>query len=253
MIRVAVSGAAGQMGRLAAEAALSADDLELAALYDPGHVGEPMTSLRIVDEPELVGAADVVVEFTRPEVVMANLEQWQRLGVHAVVGTSGFTEERVAHVRQLFGEGPPNCIIAPNFSIGAVLMMRFSELAAAHLSTAEVTELHHHDKPDSPSGTAIATAERIAAARKPVEPMPDNEIVPGARGASVAGVPVHSVRMPGIIAQQSVLFGGDAETLEIRHNSADRRSFMPGVLLAVRSVDTTPGVTLGIEYLLGIG
>ena len=247
MIRVAVSGAAGQMGRLVAEAVQQADDLELAARYDPaGGAGDIST------DRQSVAGADVVVEFTRPEVVMENLQAWHAGGLHAVVGTSGFTEQRVGEVRAMFGDGPPNCLIAPNFSIGAVLMMRFSELAAGQLGTAEITELHHHDKPDSPSGTAIATAERIAAARKPIEPLPDNEIVPGARGASVAGVPVHSVRMPGIVAQQSVLFGGDGETLEIRHDSSHRRSFMPGVLLAVRSIESLPGVTVGIEGLLGI-
>lgn len=247
MIRVAVSGAAGQMGRLVAESVGQADDLELAAQYDPAGGSDDIST-----DPSSVAGADVVVEFTRPEVVMDNLQAWQALGIHAVVGTSGFTEQRVGEVRAMFGDGPPNCLIAPNFSIGAVLMMRFSELAAGQLGTAEITELHHHDKPDSPSGTAIATAERIAAARKPIEPLPDNEIVPGARGASVSGVPVHSVRMPGIVAQQSVLFGGDGETLEIRHNSSHRASFMPGVLLAVRSIESMPGVTVGIESLLGI-
>lgn len=248
-MRVAVSGAAGRMGSLVADAVRGADDLELAGLFDPLTDGSGGVSA----DPEVVRGADVVVEFSVPDVVMANLERWRQTGVHAVVGTSGFTAERIEELRSLWGSGPPNCIIAPNFSIGAVLMMRFAELAAPHFSAAEVIELHHDRKADAPSGTAMNTAERIAGAnpnqQRHVE---STELVAGARGATVGGVPVHAVRLPGLLAHQEVLFGNDGESLTVRHDTTDRASFMPGVLLGVRNVARLPGVTLGIETLLGI-
>lgn len=253
MTRVAVSGAAGRMGRLTAAAVAGSDDLELAVLFDPGRPGERIEGHDVVDEPAGVGAADIVVEFTNPEVVMDNLATWRELGVHAVVGTSGFDAARMGHLEEAWGGGPPNCLVVPNFSIGAVLSMYFAEVAARHFAAAEVVELHHEDKPDAPSGTAIATAERIAGAQGGTgHSFPSRELVEGARGGSVSGVPVHSVRVPGIIASQEVVLGTDGETLAIRHDTFDRASFMPGVLLAIRGIGGLPGVTRGLEPLLGL-
>lgn len=251
--RVAVSGAAGRMGRLVAEAVAEADDLELVAGYDPGHAGEKVSGIVVSSDPTVVGEAEVVVEFTAPDVVLANLEQWRRLGVHAVVGTSGFDSQRLARLAESWPDGPPNCLVVPNFSIGAVLMMKFAELAAPHFAASEIIEMHHDAKADSPSGTALATAERIRSAggeqRRRVE---SEELLPGSRGGD-AGPRVHSVRLPGLLAHHEVVFGSPGETLAIRHDTLDRVSFMPGVLLAVRSVAGLPEpVTVGLEALLGI-
>ncbi len=253
MTRVAVSGAAGRMGRLVAEAVAAAPDLELAALYDPGGAGESVAGLEVAADPEVVAGADVVVEFTHPSVVLENLDRWRRAGLHAVVGTSGFDAARLAEVRAAWGDGPPNCLVAPNFAIGAVVLMRFAELAAPHFAAAEVLELHHDGKADAPSGTALATAERIAAAAAQSRAVAGTELVAGARGADVAGVPVHAVRLPGLVAHQEVLFGAEGQTLSLRHDTVDRRAFIPGVLLAVRRIAATPGVTVGLEPLLGLG
>ncbi len=244
MTRVIVSGAAGRMGMLVSAAIHAQDDLELVAGYDP--VLEGAVYATVADLP----AADVVVEFTTPDVVLGNLRGFHERGWHAVVGTSGFTEERIAEVVELFGDGPPNCLIAPNFSIGAVLSMRFAAEAAAHFPAAEVIELHHDAKADAPSGTAIATAGRIAAAGPQVRRVESSELVSGARGASVEGVPVHAVRLPGLVAHQEVILGGTGETLTIRHDTTDRQAFIPGVLLGVRRVSQLGGVTVGLEGLL---
>ena len=245
MIRVAVSGAGGRMGRAVAEAVAAEDDLELGALYDPA-VDE------FAAEQDAVAGADVVVEFTNPGVVMGNLARWREMGVHAVVGTSGFDDVRIADLRERWGAGPPNCLVAPNFSIGAVLAMKFAETAAPHFAAAEVIELHHDRKADAPSGTALATAARIAAAADQHRTVESAELTPGARGADVGGVPVHAVRLPGLVAHQQVVLGGKGETLTIRHDTTDRSSFLPGVLLAVRRISDLPGVTIGIESLLGV-
>lgn len=242
MIRVVVSGAAGRMGTLVAEAVDAESDLELVARYDPA--GSDVT------HPDGLPEADVVVEFTRPDVVMENLAIWHRRGWHAVVGTSGFTEERIADVRERFGSGPPNCLIVPNFSIGAVLAMRFAAEAAPHFAAAEVIELHHDGKADAPSGTAIATAAKIGAAGEQRRAIESTEILAGARGADVEGVPVHAIRLPGLVAHQEVILGGRGETLSIRHDTTDRAAFLPGVLLGVRGVGDLPGVTVGLEALL---
>jgi 4-hydroxy-tetrahydrodipicolinate reductase len=250
---VAVSGAGGAMGRLVAETIAAAPDLELGSLYDPGLHGAEVAGRSVTADVAAVAAADVVVEFTRPDVVMANLEAWHGMGVHAVVGTSGFSAERIGEVEAIWGDGPPNCLIAPNFSIGAVLMMRFAEMAAPHFAASEVVELHHDRKADAPSGTALATAQRMVAAGGDQSRRTESEeLVPGARGSDVDGVRVHAVRLPGLLAHQEVLFGSDGQTLSIRHDTSDRVSFMPGVLLAVRRVPDLPGVTIGLESLLGV-
>jgi len=265
MIRVAVSGAGGRMGRLVAAAVADSatprtdgtgvhPELELAGCYDPAHGGSSVSGHEVSTSPGAVAGCDVVVEFTRPDVVMDNLSEWRRLGLHAVVGTSGFDAERIAAVRAMWGSGGPNCLIVPNFSIGAVVMMRLAELAAPHFAAAEIIELHHDRKADAPSGTALATAERIAAvAPDQHRAVVGEELVDGARGGDASGIPVHSVRLPGYVAHQEVLLGNVGETLSIRHDTTDRAAFMPGVLLAVRGVAALPDpVTVGLGSLLGI-
>lgn len=254
MTTVAVSGAAGRMGRLTADTVAAEADLDLVACFDPGGEGASIAGVACSADPAVVTGADVVVEFTRPDVVMDNLARWRDAGSHTVVGTSGFDETRIAQVATTWGTGPPNCLIVPNFSIGAVVMMRLSELAAPHFAAAEVIELHHDAKADAPSGTAIASARRIAAAKPNQQRTTDStELIAGSRGGTVDGVPVHSVRLAGYVAHQEVLFGGPGETLSIRHDTTDRRAFMPGVLLAIRSIATLADpLTVGLEPLLGI-
>jgi len=242
---VAVFGARGRMGAEVCRAVEAADDLELVAAIDAG------------DDRGPAEAADVVVDFTVPDVVMDNLAWCVDHGVHAVVGTTGFTDERLAGLRDLLAARPgANILIAPNFSIGAVLMMHFAEQAARFFESAEIIELHHPNKVDAPSGTAQATARRIAAARDAagLGDVPDATTsgLDGARGAQVDGIHVHGVRLRGLVAHQEVLFGSVGETLTIRHDSLDRAGFMPGVLAAVRAVPGLPGLTIGIDALLGL-
>ena len=250
---VAVSGAAGRMGSLVAQTIADAPDMALGPMYDPRAAGSSVAGFTIGDDPAALAEADAVVEFTEPDVVMENLAAWRSFGLHAVVGTSGFNATRIAALREEWESGPPNCLVVPNFSIGAVVMMRLSEIAAPHFAAAEVIELHHDQKVDAPSGTAIATAERIAARAPQERAVRSAELIPGARGADAAGVPVHAVRLPGLVAHQQVLFGGVGETLTIRHDTTDRTAFMPGVLAAIRAVATLPDpVTVGLESVLGI-
>lgn len=246
MIRVAVSGAAGRMGRLAAATVAAEDDLELTSAYAPLDVGETISGIAAVGDPAVVDC-DVVVEFTNPDVVLDNAAEWGRRGFHAVIGTSGFDAPMLEELASRWAGCSGNCIVVPNFSIGAVVMMRFAELAAPHFGGVEVIELHHDDKPDYPSGTALATAARIAAAGG------TNDADPDGRGTDVAGVPIHSVRLPGIIASQEVMFGGLGETMSIRHDTFNREAFMPGVLTAIRGVADLPDkLTVGLDALLGI-
>ncbi len=254
MIRVGVSGAAGRMGRLVVDSVAAADDLSLDGLYDPAAAGVEIAGKAVTDDPVDLRGCDVIVEFTRPDVVMSNLANWRGLGAHAVVGTSGFDGERLEALGEMWTGGPPNCLIVPNFAIGAVVMMLLSEIAAPHFAAAEVVELHHDRKVDAPSGTSLETARRIAAAAPGQDRAVESaELIAGARGAEVHGVPVHSVRLPGLLAHQEVIFGGPGETLRIRHDTTDSASFMPGVLLAVRAVEGLPeAVTVGLETLLGL-
>lgn len=270
--RVAVVGAAGQMGREVCRTVLARSDLELVAAVDTGRDG--------ADLGELIGtaaggltvgarcdglaaaAAEVVVDFTRVEAARNTLEFCADHGIHGVVGTTGFTPEDLDHLATRFAgpaAGAPNCVIAPNFAIGAVLMMRFAELAAPWFDGAEIIELHHDAKLDAPSGTSIRTAERMAAARRGSGsgPFPADRTtttpLPGTRGGTgPTGVPIHSVRLPGLVAHQEVVLGTAGQSLTIRHDSYDRSSFMDGVMLAVREVVNRPGLTLGIEPFLGL-
>jgi 4-hydroxy-tetrahydrodipicolinate reductase len=204
------------------------------------------------DDRSALRDVDVAVDFTAPDAVMGNVEQCVAAGVSVVVGTTGLTADRLADLERRLADAPDvGVLVAPNFSVGAVLMMRFAAEAARHFESVEIVELHHPRKVDAPSGTARRTAELVAAARGNT-PGPDasTTTLPGARGADVAGVPVHSVRLAGLVAHQEVLLGGHGETLTIRHDSLDRASFMPGVLLAVRAVRQRPGLTVGLEHLL---
>ncbi|QEN14983.1 4-hydroxy-tetrahydrodipicolinate reductase [Mycolicibacterium sp. ELW1] len=244
-MRVAVLGARGKVGTTMCDAVRAADDLTLSAEVDAGD------ALSLLTDSD----TEVVIDFTHPDVVMDNLKFLIDNGIHAVVGTTGFTDERLDTVRSWLADKPESAVlIAPNFAIGAVLSMHFAQKAAPYFESVEVIELHHPHKADSPSGTATRTARLIAEARKGLPPNPDatSTGLEGARGADVDGVPVHSIRLTGLVAHQEVLFGTLGETLTIRHDSLDRTSFVPGVLLAVRQIATRPGLTIGIEPLLDL-
>jgi len=246
-LRVAVLGARGRIGSEAVRAVEGADDMELVAALD-----------RDDDLEELTRAGtQVAVDLTHPDAVLGNLEHCVGHGIHGVVGTTGWTEERFARLRGWLEDSPgTGVLVAPNFSIGAVLTMRFAQQAARFFESVEVVELHHPNKADAPSGTATRTAQLIAAARAeagcPPQPDATTTALDGARGADVDGVPVHAVRLRGLLAHQEVLFGGTGETLTIRHDSLHHSSFMPGVLLGVRRVVDTPGLTVGLENFLDL-
>ncbi|MBO8193809.1 4-hydroxy-tetrahydrodipicolinate reductase [Streptomyces oryzae] len=246
-LRVAVLGAKGRMGSEAVRAVEGADDMELVAALGSG---DPLDALTET-------GTQVAVDLTRPDAVMGNLQFCVANGIHAVVGTTGWTDERLATVRAQLSESPgTGVLIAPNFGIGAVLTMRFAQQAARFFESVEVVELHHPGKADAPSGTAVRTAQLIAEAREaaelPAQPDATTTSLEGARGADVDGVPVHAVRLRGLVAHQEVLFGDEAETLTIRHDSLHRSSFMPGVLLGVRKVPGAPGLTFGLEHFLDL-
>jgi len=245
-VRVGVLGAAGKMGATVCAAVEAADDLDLVAALDEGDSLDALASAK----------AQVVVDFTHPSAVMNNVTFLIDHEIHAVVGTTGFDDARLAALtEQLAGHPSVGVLIAPNFSIGAVLMMRFAAEAARFYPSAEIVEYHHPHKADAPSGTAGRTAELISAARRAAQlpAMPDATVaaLEGARGALVGDVPVHSVRLTGLVAHQEVLFGGPGEMLTIRHDSLDRESFMPGVIAAVRAISSAPGLTVGLENILG--
>ncbi|NSC24230.1 4-hydroxy-tetrahydrodipicolinate reductase [Streptomyces albus subsp. chlorinus] len=246
-LRVAVLGAKGRMGSEAVRAVEAADDMELVAALGSGDARSTLTE----------AGTQVAVDLTRPDSVMDNLEFCVANGIHAVVGTTGWTEERLAAVRARLADSPgTGVLIAPNFGIGAVLTMRFAQQAARFFESVEVVELHHPGKVDAPSGTAVRTAQLIAKSRQdaglPAQPDATTQSLEGARGADVDGVPVHAVRLRGLVAHQEVLFGDEAETLTIRHDSLHRSSFMPGVLLGIRKVPATPGLTFGLEHFLDL-
>ncbi|MFJ8628760.1 4-hydroxy-tetrahydrodipicolinate reductase [Kitasatospora sp. NPDC093550] len=246
-LRVAVIGAKGRIGSEAVKAVEAAPDLELVAALGRGSALEELSA----------SGAQVAVELTHPDSVMGNLDYCVHHGIHVVTGTTGWTDERLATVRGWLDRAPElGLLIAPNFSIGAILGMKFSQVAAKYFESVEVVELHHDRKADAPSGTATRTAQLIAAARaeagRPPQQDPTTHSLPGARGADVDGVPVHAVRLRGLLAHQQVMFGDTGETLTIRHDSLHHSSFMPGILLGVRKVVETPGLTFGLEHFLDL-
>jgi 4-hydroxy-tetrahydrodipicolinate reductase len=246
-LKVGVLGARGKVGRVVCEAVAASDELELVAEIDEGDDLETLVST----------GAEAVVDFTHPDAVMGNLQFCVEHGIDAVVGTTGFDDARLDQVRGwLKGHPEVGVLIAPNFSIGAVLMMRFAATAAPYFESVEIVELHHPDKADAPSGTARRTAEMVAAARREAgmgdPPDATSTGLAGARGAEVEGIHVHGLRVRGLVAHQEVVLGGLGETLTIRHDSLDRASFTPGVLLGLRRIGETPGLTVGLEAFLDL-
>jgi 4-hydroxy-tetrahydrodipicolinate reductase len=250
------------MGATVCGAVHADPDLELVAAVDPHHAGIDLgqlglhgTGLQISTRATALvdASAEVAVDFTVIEAARDNLRFCAEQGIHAVVGTTGFDNAELDELAACFAASRANAVIAPNFAIGAVLMMRFAELAAPYFETAEIVELHHDEKIDAPSGTSLLTAKRMAAASKEWADDPTTKFVaPGARGARVDGISVHSVRMRGLVAHQEVLLGTTGQSLSIRHDSYDRSSFMPGVLLAAKRVASRPGLTIGLDALLGV-
>jgi len=260
-IRVGVFGAGGRMGSMVCRAVVSDPELQLVAAVDPHHAGIDLRGLTGADlglqvSPDIDSLAraeaQVAVDFTHVDAARENLAWCAAKGIHAVVGTSGLTQADYGELATRFTRS--NCVVAPNFAIGAVLMMRFAELAAPYFETAEIVELHHDHKIDAPSGTSMATAERMAA-RSPewADDPTTRHVLEGVRGGSApGGIRIHSVRLRGLVAHQEVLLGTTGQSLSIRHDSYDRASFMPGVVLAVKSVASHPGVTVGLDALLDI-
>jgi len=256
-ITVGVFGASGRMGRTVCAAVNADPETELGAAVDPAAAGDHVEGVAIAADPDAMSKAevDVVVDFTVASAARANIEWAARHQVNAVVGTSGFTEEDLTRFRADFEGAGRSCVVAPNFAIGAVLAIRLAELAAPYFDTAEVIELHHDAKRDAPSATAMHTVERLAAASPDWAADPTfDEILPGARGGlGPAGIRVHSVRMRGMVAHEEILLGTTGQTLSIRHDSYDRTSFMPGVLLAIKRVGVLPpGLTVGLDSLLDL-
>jgi 4-hydroxy-tetrahydrodipicolinate reductase len=261
MHRVGVVGAGGRMGQEVCRAVSGQPDMELVAAIDPAHVGENVCGRPVVGEVNALSdlGAEVVVDFTIADAVRHNVRHYVQQRVHAVIGTSGLSERDLADFgAQVEGSGV-NAIVAANFAIGAVLLVHLSRIAAPHMDGVEVIELHHDAKRDAPSSTAMHTASAIAAARRtagsaalPGDPTTDVVLAGSRGGEGPGGVHVHSVRLPGLVAHEEVIFGAPGQSLSIRHDSYDRRSFMPGVLLAVRAVGARPGLTVGLDALLGL-
>jgi len=262
VLRVGVFGAGGRMGSTVCGAVAADPEFELVAAVDPFHggidlrqLGVPDTGLQVARSADAIAeaGADVAVDFTVLDAALENLHWCAQHGVHAVVGTTGFTDVDLSDLRVRFEKSEANALIAPNFAIGAVLMMRFAELAAPYFETAEVIELHHDEKIDAPSGTAMLTAQRMAdASQEWADDPTETVVVEGARGGEgPGGIRLHSVRLRGLVAHQEVVLGTTGQSLSIRHDSYDRTSFMPGVLLAIRAVREHPGLTIGLDSLLG--
>lgn len=258
-MRVGVIGAGGRLGSVACHALAAADGIDLVAAIQPSAAGQDLGALVGVGDgievaagvADLAGVVDVAVEVTRPPLGAEHAAELLDLGIHAVVGTSGVTDEDVADLRERAADADANVLVVPNFALGAVLLQQFAEQAARHLPHVEVVELHHDGKADAPSGTAMATAARIADARaESPEPVGGDDEHPGARGFTHRGVPVHAIRLPGLVAHQEVLFGGTGEVLTLRHDSMSRDSFAAGIVLAVRGVSGLSGVTVGLDALL---
>jgi 4-hydroxy-tetrahydrodipicolinate reductase len=252
-IKVGISGANGTMGRLTIGAIDAVDDLIVDGLYAPGRDGEDILGHRASDDPVALAGCDVVIELTNPSASDKNVPRWRDSGKNVLIGTSGYTVARVDALREAWSGLDSRCLVVPNFSVGAVLMMRFAELAAPHFESAEIVEMHRDDKPDAPSGTALHTAARMAAAREQASHSRGSEIVTGALGADVEGIPVHSLRMRGALAHQEVILGSLGQYLTVRHDTTHYDCFAPGILLSLREINSLDsGVTVGLEGLLGV-
>lgn len=264
-IKVLINGAAGKMGREVVKAVSKEKDLDLVGAVDIAEIGVDAGSLvgikpvgieisRDLDKTIKATKPDIVVDFTHPNVAMDNTRTILNNKVHAVVGTTGFGEENLKEIKKLCASNKVNCIVAPNFAVGAVLMMKFAKQASKVLPNVEIIELHHDQKADSPSGTAIKTAEMMIEERSKHEqkarPTKEIETIDGARGGNIDGIRIHSVRLPGFVAHQEVIFGGVGQTLSIRHDSISRESFMPGVVLSIKKIKDLPGLTYGLESIL---
>ena len=253
MIKVGVSGANGRMGRLTIGAVDRTADLAIGGLFAPGRDGQEILGHRAGGDPAALSGCDVIVEFTDPAAADENVPRWRDSGANVLIGTSGYTTARIEELRAQWAGLDSRCLVVPNFAIGVVLMIRFAELAMPHFDSAEIIEMHHHDKPDAPSGTALHTAARLAAARRGEQHERGSEIAPGALGAEVEGIPVHSLRTHGSLAHQEVVFGTTGQLLTLRHDATNYECFAPGIILALRSMESLePGVTVGLEALLGV-
>lgn len=265
MIKVLVTGAAGKMGQEVCRAVLNQPDLDLVAAVDINKVGTDLGELIGFCDSQITVRSDlnktiedtnsqVMVDFTHSSAVIGNIETALRKKVHCVIGTTGISASDLKSIASLADRSEANIIIAPNFALGAVLMMKFSSMAARYLPDVEIIELHHNQKADAPSGTSLKTAEMIAASRreKPQKNPDEQELVEAVRGGKVDEIPIHSIRLPGLVAHQAVVFGGQGQTLTIRHDSVDRTSFMPGVILAIHEVFKRKGLTYGLDKLLDI-
>lgn len=250
MISVAVSGAMGRLGSVISSGIAAAEDMRLSGLYAPGHEGQSFANVEISGDAEILSAR-VIVECSHPGVVMNNLRTWHGKGFSVIVGTSGFSEDRLSELKTFWGSEDQGCLVVPNFSIGAVLMMRFAELSAAYFDSVEIVERHGERKPDAPSGTALATAMRIGKHRTGTEQTAANEIVEGARGGLASGVRVHSLRMAGLLSDQEVAFSNQGETFSLLHRSTSYDSFVGGALLAIRNIEQMKGVSIGLDGILG--
>ncbi len=257
MIEVAVTGALGKMGSTVCDAVVAAEGLSLAAVVDPAFTGGDAGRQAAHDVPMFTQMSDclqetrvdVAVDFTTPDAVFENISTCLDADVHCVVGTTGMEARQFAQVEKLALEGDANCFLAPNFAIGAVLMMEAAKVISRYMAECEIIELHHDQKLDAPSGTALRTAEMIAESRHQ-EPAPAGPEGNASRGTVYKGIPIHSVRLPGLVAHQEVVFGGPGQTLTLRHDSISRESFMPGVVLAIRRVPELNGLVVGLEKIL---
>ncbi|MDP1808587.1 MAG: 4-hydroxy-tetrahydrodipicolinate reductase [Actinomycetota bacterium] len=256
-IKVVVVGARGKMGETVCRAVLSDGDLELVGAVDTKDIGTivPMSD-GVVISPSLkellaAGAAEVVVDFTRADAILGNAAIAAAAGAHLVIGATGLLSDEIDKLKEVAAQHGANILLAPNFALGAVIMMKISQKIAGYFDRAEIIELHHDQKHDAPSGTAILTAEMVAENLRP-EPLDEVEKRPGARGAKVNEIPIHSVRLPGLVAHQEVIFGLLGQTLTIRHDSIDRSSFMPGVVMAIKRIKSQPGFTYGLDKLLDL-
>lgn len=262
MIKVGVSGATGKMGREVVKAVFNDSDLTLVAAIDINHAGSDIGPIAGIDETGVIicntikeaasSGVEVIVDFTHPSTVMQNITDIVEYGMHGVVGTTGISDDNLSDIQALVERTDKNVLIAPNFAIGAVLMMQLSKVAAKYMQDIEIIEMHHNQKADAPSGTALKTAKELEEIITPKNKLDEKIILEGARGAQLNNINIHSVRLPGYVASQEVIFGGQGQTLKIRHDTTDRTSFMPGVIIAVKEVINNKGLTYGLEKLLDV-